>query len=384
MRFDFRLFKYYPFGGLERNFLRITEECVNRGHDVRIHVAAWEGPEPDFCHNSSCSIVEVPARGLSNHAIRESYVKNVCKVANNWPADLIVGFKQMPGLDLYYAGDVCFAAEARRKKLQVLRGFTSRERLFRRYERAVFAPESHSMILELSHVQRDAYIAEYSTPPERFLPIPPGIEKHRIRSALSRRDEERLRLGLEANDIMLVMVGSDFRRKGVERSIKALASLENEERSKVKLFILGKGTIGPYKRLADRLSVLDNTHFTGPTNDVPGYLAAADMLLHPAKSENTGNAIVEGLVATLPVLTTSNCGYAFHVKRADAGAVVEGSPFRQGEFNAKLSDLLATLREKKEIWRTNARDYSDNTDLYGRPSVAADIMERLVENKKSD
>ena len=383
MRLDFRLFKYYPFGGLERNFLRITEECVRRGHNVRIYVASWEGPMPDFVTPPACSVVKVPVKGFSNCAVRSSYVRNVAKVAGDWPMDLIVGFKQMPGLDLYYAGDVCFAAEAKRKKLRAFRGLTSRERLFRHYERAVFSPDSNTMILELSHIQRDAYIREYGTPPDRFVPIPPGIDKGRIRSALDRREKERGRMGLALDDIMLLMVGSDFHRKGVERSVKALACLPETARTKTRLFVVGKGAAGRYKRLAGKLGVLDNVRFPGPTDDVAAYFAAADMLLHPALSENTGNTIVEALVAGLPVLTTSNCGYAFHVERADAGAVVEAAPFRQGEFNTKLSDLIADLRERREIWRANALDYSDKTDLYGRPSVTADIIERLVEKKKT-
>jgi len=382
MKLDFRIFKYYPFGGLERNFLRIAEECVRRGHAVTIRAGEWEGEVPGFLDAPGCGVVRVPVSGLSNHAFRSSYVRNLPSTLDA-PSDLIVGFKQMPGLDLYYAGDVCYAAEARSRSFGMLRRLTARDRLFRRYERAIFSPESKTMVLELSSAQRAAYIAEYGTPSERFLPIPPGIAKERIRVALDRGREVRGRLGVADGETMLLMVGSDFKRKGVERSIRALAALPEILREKVKLFVVGKGHSRSLESLAEGLGVSRNVFFEGGSDDVPGYLAAADLLLHPAVSENTGNAIVEALVAGLPVVATSNCGYAFHVERAGVGAVVSGVPFNQEEFDAALAEVLAELESEVESWRSKALEYSDSTDLYGRPQVVADIIEGLVEGRKS-
>jgi UDP-glucose:(heptosyl)LPS alpha-1,3-glucosyltransferase len=322
----------------------------------------------------------VPATGISNHAFRASYVRNLPSTLDG-RSDLVVGFKQMPGLDLYYAGDVCFAAEARCRSFATVRGLMARNRLFRLYERSIFSPNSSTVILELSRVQRDAYIAEYGTPAERFTPIPPGIDKERIRSALPSRDESRKRFRVDSDETMLLMVGSDFKRKGVSRAIRALGSISGGRASSVKLFVVGKGSSASLTSLARGLGVTDQVFFPGPSDDVPSYLSAADALLHPALSENTGNAIVEGLVAGLPVLATSNCGYAFHVERANAGKVVDGLSFRQTAFDAALSSLLSEMPGKKEEWKSNALDYSDATDLYARPKVVADTIERLVEGK---
>jgi len=381
MKLDFRIFKYYPFGGLERNFLRITEECVERGHAVTIRVGRWEGDIPAFLDAPGCGVVEVPATGFSNHAFRASYVRNLPSTLDG-PSDLVVGFKQMPGLDLYYAGDVCYAFEARSRPFSMPRRLTARDRLFREYERAIFAPESNTRILELSAAQRAAYSAEYGTPPDRFFPIPPGIDKERIRGALDDGADFRRSLGVSDSDAMVLMVGSDFKRKGVERSIRGLAALPPELGEGGKLFVVGEGDPRPLKRLAERLGVSDRVFFEGGRDDVPKYLAAADMLSHPAVSENTGNAIVEALVAGLPVITTSNCGYAFHVERAEAGAVVPGSPFAQSAFDAALSDILSDLKSRREEWRSKALEYSDKEDLYGRPVAVADIIEGLVEEKR--
>jgi len=103
-------------------------------------------------------------------------------------------------------------------------------------------------------------------------------------------------------------------------------------------------------------------------------------LLHPARRENTGNAIVEALVAGLPVLATDSCGYGFHVERAAAGRLVPGAPFRQEELDRELAAMLAA--PSPEAWRQRALEYSDLTDLYSRPQAAADIIEKVARQKK--
>ncbi|MBW1896283.1 MAG: glycosyltransferase family 4 protein [Deltaproteobacteria bacterium] len=229
--------------------------------------------------------------------------------------------------------------------------------------------------------QKDDYTSVYGTPEERFHYLPPGIDKERIRLSLERpsRQEVRSEFHLNHDHKLLLMVGSDFPRKGVDRAIKALASLPQERRGKTHLFVIGNGKPRPLKKLAAQLGVEKMIRFLGGRQDVPRFLSAADLLLHPAVSENTGNAILEALVAGLPVLATNNCGYAFHVEKAQAGKIIGGRPFRQGEMNETLLALL-TLPHIGQ-WQKNALRYADKTDLYSRPQVALNVMEKLARRK---
>ncbi|NOY75725.1 MAG: glycosyltransferase family 4 protein [Kiritimatiellaeota bacterium] len=379
MRLVFAIFKYYPFGGLERNFTRIVEECLVRGHSITIFTMRWDGEVPSVLRTSKCVIEEVPFSGFSNHARCAAYVSNLQEMLKEQTFDLLVGFNRMPGLDLYYCADVCYIDDIRRRRSS-LHSLTPRHKVYARFEKAVFSRESKTAILALSDIQREIYIKEYGTQSERFLPIPAGIDKERVRTGSSdeNRKEKRSALGLRDDDVMLLMVGSDFQRKGVDRSIKALAA---ESRGETKLFIAGKGKSLGFKKLAKSLSVGSEVTFLGAVDDVPKLLAAADLLLHPAYAENTGNAIVEALIAGVPVLTLSNCGYAFHVEESGAGAVLDGWDFSQDDFNAKLAELLSATPEKKMKWRKSALKYSDSTDFYSRPKVVADIIEELARKK---
>ena len=42
MQLAFVLYKYFPFGGLQRDFMRIALECQQRGHKIRVYTLIWD------------------------------------------------------------------------------------------------------------------------------------------------------------------------------------------------------------------------------------------------------------------------------------------------------------------------------------------------------
>src|SRR5690606_37093027 len=166
---------------------------------------------------------------------------------------------------------------------------------------------------------------------------------------------------------------------GVDRAIRAVAALPAELQRHVKLAVIGKGKPEPLEKLAQDLQVSDRVLFLGPQQNVPRFLAAADRLLHPALSETAGNAIVESLVAGLPVLVTRTCGFYYHVEDAGAGWVIGKPNFDQQSFNSMLAEALSNS-ERLNNWSKRALAYSDEVDLYSRPRRAIGIMSELAGN----
>ncbi|WP_255211100.1 hypothetical protein [Methylogaea oryzae] len=40
MKLAFALFKYFPYGGLQRDFIRIAGLCRDRGHEIHVYTLA--------------------------------------------------------------------------------------------------------------------------------------------------------------------------------------------------------------------------------------------------------------------------------------------------------------------------------------------------------
>ncbi|HDT6547151.1 TPA: glycosyltransferase family 4 protein [Kluyvera ascorbata] len=364
----FCLYKYFPFGGLQRDFMRIAQTVAQRGHHVRVYTQSWEGECP-----TAFELILVPVKSHTNHGRNAEYYSWVQNHLRDSPADRIVGFNKMPGLDVYYAADVCYAEKVAQEKGFLYR-LTSRYRHYSAFERATFEQGKATQLLMLTNKQIADFQKHYHTEAERFHILPPGIYPERKYSAQPAGSRQRFRQnnGITDNQFLLLQIGSDFTRKGVDRTITALSTLPDELRSQTLLFVVGQDKSRKFEALAEKLGVQDNVRFFSGRNDVAELMASADLLLHPAYQEAAGIVLLEAITAGLPVLTTAICGYAHYIAEANCGEVI-AEPYRQADLNACLRNALQhpSLRE---AWSENARYYADTQDLYSLPEKAADII----------
>ncbi len=369
-KFAFCLFKYFPFGGLQRGFLRLAEVCLTRGHQIDVYTGSWQGEIPP-----GLRVSVLPVMGLTNHRRCQSYAGRLKRCLKERPYDAVVGFNKMPGLDVYFASDTCFAARIGGRS--VLYRLTGRCRGYLRLERAVFDKQSNTEILLISENEKERFMDCYGTPEHRFHLLPPGVDRDRLapRDAAGVRETLRSELLIGPDQNIVLMVGSDFRRKGVDRAVRGIASLPPDLCAETILLILGEGKEGPFKRLARRLGISEKVRFLGGRKDVPLFLTAADVLLHPAYEENTGTVLIEAMASGLPVLATDVCGYGYHIERAGAGQLVP-SPFEQASLNRLLISMLTS--DKKYQWQANGRAYVSRTDVFGRAKQAADFIEQVA------
>jgi len=362
----FCLFKYFPHGGLQRDFLRIALKCRHWGISIRVYTMSWDGDIPD-----GFDIQMIPARGFGNHSQARMFAVQVQKQLLKNPAELVVGFNKMPGLDVYFASDVCFAQRVvHRNRLFRL---TGRCRTYMEMERAVFSPESSTHILLLSNKQVEEFQQHYGLRTGCYTLMPPGLDENfRIPDNLS---ENRSRLcrefGLNENAFILLHVGSAFKGKGVDRAIRALAALPNSIRSRCFLLIAGNGKPPGYQRLARKSGVGNLIHFAGVRQDVPALMAAADILVHPARVESAGMTLLESLAASLPTICTSVCGYASYIAESSGGIVLQ-EPFRQQDLNAALETMLN--RPLLDQHRKSIKNYCNHTPLCGLHEKAAEVI----------
>jgi UDP-glucose:(heptosyl)LPS alpha-1,3-glucosyltransferase len=364
----FVLYKYFPFGGLQRDFLRIALECRKRGHTVRVYTLLWEGAIPE-----GFDVRVAPVKAYSNTRRNEKFSAWVAADLAVDPSDRVVGFNKMPGLDVYYAADPCYEEKARSQR-GVLYRASMRYRHFSAYERAVFDAKSKTEILMLSDAQRPFFVKYYDTPPERFHLLPPGIARDRRAGpdASAIRGKFRHEFGLTDDALLIVQIGSGFKTKGLDRSLKALAALPEALFSRARLIAIGQDDPGPFLLQIKALRLEGHARILEGRDDIPRFLLGADLLIHPAYSENTGTVLLEAMASGLPVLTTDVCGYAHHVAEAGAGRIL-ASPFDQRALDHALAEMLAD-GGARALWSKNGLAYADRVDLYSMPERASDIL----------
>ncbi|MHC4991790.1 MAG: glycosyltransferase family 4 protein, partial [Planctomycetota bacterium] len=267
-RLAFAMVKYFPFGGMQRNLLRIARACAARGHEVHLFAGEWSGPRPP----------DLPVRvlktlALSNHGRNARFGRAFRKAVDAVGFDCVISSNREPNLDIYYAGDPCRAAKFRKSRpawfqsLPHYRGYLQQES-------QVFGKDLDTEILLTAHGEQEKFIHYYDTDPSRFHLLPPGIDRERLEKEAptpERRRTLRADLGVGDDDIMILSVGSSFRTKGVDRSIRALSNLPSDLRRRCRLVVVGQGRAVWFALLARLLGVGDRIVFCGPREDLATF-----------------------------------------------------------------------------------------------------------------
>jgi UDP-glucose:(heptosyl)LPS alpha-1,3-glucosyltransferase len=370
----FVLFRYFAYGGLQRDLMRIANEAFARGYDILIYCTAWEGELPE-----NFQVVIIDAPGVSNHSRYLSFSQRMHDDARWRQPAAIIGFNRMPGLDVYYAADSCFEHKAQQLRTPMYRR-TERYRVMSEFERAVFGPESKTDIMLIAQSQREQFQHYYHTADERLTMLPPGVSKDRARGDdwQLQRETVRQEFGIGQHQNLLLLVGSGFVTKGLDRALLVLASLPAALRSSTHLLVIGEDNPRQFLRQARTLGVEESLTIVKGRDDIPAVLQAADLMVHPAYMESGGMVLVEAVIAGLPVIASGVCGFAHFISDADAGVVLD-EPFEQEVLNQTVARVLLDP-EQRATWSANGVGYGQqNERLYNMPDHAMQVIEASVE-----
>lgn len=369
MNLGFALFHYFPYGGLERDMLTIAQACRQRGHTITIYTGEWQGEKPE-----GIDVVEIALRARSNHARAHEFAARLQKIRDP-KHEAMVGFNKMPGLDVYYAADTCFAKKAFEERNFFYR-LTPRCHAFLALEKSVFARHSQTEILMIAEAQIGVYQQYYQTPRDRLHLLPPSVRRDCVMpdDYAEQRAQMRAQYQLSDNDTLILFIGSDYRRKGLDRVLRGIAALNPTLRNRVKLWVVGQDKPTAFLNLARTLEIENSIRFLGARDDVPRLLWSADLLLHPAYSEAAGLVLLEAMAAGVPVIASAVCGHAHYVSEHALGRELK-DPISPRDVAAAISAVAA---ENRATWRERSKLFIERADIFSMPQRAADVIEQVA------
>jgi UDP-glucose:(heptosyl)LPS alpha-1,3-glucosyltransferase len=365
MKFAFLIFKYFPYGGVQRDMLRIARDCVSLGHEVTIFTGEWRGDLP-----SDITVQLLTAKGWLNHHRHQSLIRQMQHAVQQQGFDRVVGFNRMPGLDVYFAADPCYAERMHHEPWY--KKLSGRYRFFSAMEHAVFGKQAATHILLLNQHDQAMFQRWYGTDRARFHLIPPNIPLQRF-SGLAAQDHRayvRNTFNLPDDAIVLLTVGSAFVRKGVDRAIDALSSLPDTLKQRCWLLAVGEfESSSNMQAYATQRGVAERCIEAGGRPDIPALMLGCDLLIHAARSELAGIVLIEAMTAGLPLLVSGVCGYAGYVAEAQAGKVL-AEPFSQAEMNHTLLEMLRQLATASQL---STESWSDNAKAFVQQMAATQV-----------
>ena len=174
------------------------------------------------------------------------------------------------------------------------------------------------------------------------------------------------------------MVGSGFVTKGLDRLLETVANLSQPLRSSVRLLVIGQDNPTAFLRQAKKLGIEEQLTIQSGRNDIPDVLQGADLMVHPAYMESGGLVLIEAVIAGLPVIATSVCGFAHYIEDAQAGVVIP-EPFVQATLTQAVEGALSNVEQRAQWSSAGVAFGQEQTDLYDMPSRALAVIQKVVE-----
>lgn len=368
MKIALAIFKYFPHGGLQRDFMRIALELLKRGHDVTAFTRSFDGEVP-----AGLKVEILKLGSFTNHGKAAEFEKIFRERTQGF--DVKLGFNRISGIDFYFAADNCIMSEALAVYPEWFLKVSPRHRAIIGQERTLMQQGGKTKILYITGKQKTDYQKFYKTEEERFFYLPPGLNEACFRGddAEERRQKKRAQYNIADDEILLLLVGSFFEGKGADRLLKAVAALSAPVRQKCRVAIVGNMLRKPCLKLCRQLGIAESVLIMpGPASDIPDWLLGADLMVHPARKEATGTVIVEALAAGLPVIASSECGFANFA--AESGGRALKLPFDQQELDSTLEEFLQA--GKLAQLKREAIAYGAQADFRRRASAAVDLLEQ--------
>lgn len=354
--------------------LRIARAACRRGHQVVFCTTRWEGPRPENLPGLEIRLLPEP-KACTNLGRMAKFATMVADERARGHYDSEIAMNRIPGAQFYFAGDECMKSLLKRRALGGFLRLLPRYRTLLRQERETLLCPDTKKILIISQRQLQDFQREYGLPAERFLVLPPGMDAGSLppKDAEERQDlrkKERQALGIADDELMLLMVGSGLRLKGVDRALNAVAALPEGLRSRCRPVLIGRGISEGFRKLAKKAGLPREQAIALPARPSVGALyLAADLLVHAARSEGAGSVLLEAVANGLPVLCTAICGFSNFVEPTGMPRIPE--PFRQESLNQALEKVLPELPGHAK--RTRA--YASTQDFCRRADAIVDLLE---------
>ena len=143
--------------------------------------------------------------------------------------------------------------------------------------------------------------------PEVISVVHDGVDPVRVASTRD-RDEVRAELGVPVDGLLVGSVGALVPHKGHAHLVEALAWLDND-RQDIWGVLIGDGPErSTLQGRIDEWKIGERTRILGERSDVADLLGALDLFVHPSVEEGMGQAIVEAMLAGVPIVASSAGG----------------------------------------------------------------------------
>lgn len=372
-------------GGGETYCCNLARLLVNAGHDVHVFALGFDANE------AGVTFHRLQAKSPLAISRRYSFAQRAKEQLMKEDFDVIQGFGKSVYADVLRPGGGVHRAwldhqlratwgASSRVGIRIRQKMSMDRHLVCKLEEEQFGPGRSHAIIAVSHMVKNEIIGYYGCEAERVHVVYNGVDLGRFTPELRHRHRTRVRneLGMTDQEMMLLFLGHNYKRKGLHALVRALR-LVRERNQRFRLVVVGKGRRATVDRLAERLGVTAFIQYAGSTNAPERYYAAADIFCCPSYYDPCANVVLEALACGLPVVTSTANGSGELLSQGREGYVVD--PDDAEAMAACIIGLFC--QDKRKEASQSARTLAESRSIGRNFCETIQLYDRVVHRKRS-
>lgn len=291
----------FGLGGAETHAAEVTVKLLEKGFKVGLIANEIFFPKEI---QKFLEFYPVKIQGFGSVLKQLLFIFQASRILSKIKYDYLISFFRFPGADLLILCDPLFAFLIHQKK-PILWKIRPRYRILLNLEKkALFSAKK---IITLFNLGKDLINEFYPQIYKKVFVCYRGIDFKRFNPYLKEKKENlRKEFGFKKEDYLLLFVGMDIKRKGLNLLLEIVPYLPKN----VKLLVAGKDGISN-----------ERVFYFGKVKEIEKFYAMADLFVLPTFYDPGAMATLEALASGTPVITSIYDGTSEFIKESINGYV---------------------------------------------------------------
>jgi UDP-glucose:(heptosyl)LPS alpha-1,3-glucosyltransferase len=325
-------------GGAERYAMEVTRRLA-KDHEVHVFAQEWTyyGNEKIYFHR-------IPKYFERPSFINQLIFSYFTGRALDSSFDIIHAHERVTRFDALTIHCPCFKnllteSKSHWKRLltRISIAFSFRKMAWLWLEKKQFQYKDNRLLIAVSeNVKRNVQI-NYPLPDEFFRLAYPAVDMAFHSKSVDIVQRERSRIGLREDDLVILFVGTEFKRKGLDALLHGFAKIWKPG---IRLLVAGAGEQKKYLKVAKDLGIENDVIFLGLVKDIELIYSLSDIYILPTISDPSPLAPIEAMASGLATIMSCQkyAGSAEHVKNNEA--IILNDPKDHEEIAQAIKRLL--------------------------------------------
>jgi glycosyltransferase involved in cell wall biosynthesis len=213
------------------------------------------------------------------------------------------------------------------------------------------------------------------------LVIPNAVDTMRFTPnvRLARRSATREFFGYSEGDFVLLIIGNDWKKKGLDFLLRALAQLCDLP---LRLLVVGSDDPRLYQTRVNDCVAHDRVRFEAPSSDVLSFYSAADVYVGPSLEDAFGLPIVEAMACGLPVIASIHAGASEFIRNGETGLLLS-NPRDPSEIASLVQRLFVDAPLRMKMGSAASQYVQANCGWDQNASKTRDFLEATLRDHHS-